>query len=258
MSATRHEDRPVNPAPFTQLWCRPRAGAPPGYHRLTPEVADFRFEEQPPIRRFPAYRGKRAHEANYWFTRTQRHVRCESRFEFIALMLLDFSAEVVAVASNPFWILWPHGAGPQRHAPDFFARLDRREALVVDVHPRALIDATVAERHQLTSGVCAQLGWQYHVFSHIDPVVERNLVLLNGFGHPRFAPPPAVHDRIVETVSPPESAMPTTVDAVVDHGSGSDDCTAQRVLAGVYHLLWQRQLHTDLRTPLSWTSQVWR
>lgn len=249
---------PVNPARYTQLLFRDATSRALSYYRLTSELSSVRFEDHRPVRRFPVYPGKRAHEGNYWFTRSQRHVRCESRFEFIALMLLDFCGQVVAVASNPFWILWPKGARPQRHAPDFFARLRDGTALVVDVHPQALIDAEVAVRHERTQQVCAQLGWGYGVFAAIDPVVERNILVLNGFGHPRFAPPAALRTFLLSATDPQPARPPVLLDCLVDDCCrGTDHCRSV-VLSGLYHLMWQQELHLDLARPLGSDSEVWR
>lgn len=63
-------------------------------------------------------------------------MRFESRFERTALTVLDFGGDVAAVSSNPLWLLWPRGADPKRHAPDFFARRRDGSVLVIDVKPQ--------------------------------------------------------------------------------------------------------------------------
>lgn len=47
----------------------------------------------------------------------------ESWLERDRVMLLDFSPEVVAFSSQPFWLTWSAGRKRRRHAPDYFARL---------------------------------------------------------------------------------------------------------------------------------------
>jgi hypothetical protein len=37
--------------------------------------------------------------------------------------MLDFSPEVVAFSSQPFWLTWPASGKLRRHAPNYFARL---------------------------------------------------------------------------------------------------------------------------------------
>jgi hypothetical protein len=60
----------------------------------------------------------------------QRHVGYESWLERDHLAAFDFDPAVVAIASQPFWLLWMTGEGKSRsHAPDFFLRRGAQDAV---------------------------------------------------------------------------------------------------------------------------------
>jgi hypothetical protein len=103
--------------------------------RLQP-VAEEPFEEALPCRRYPAYRGQRYFPGHYWLATTGWHVGYESLLERAHLTLLDFDPDVVAVAAQPFALLWPEGRRLVRHIPDFFVRHADGSASLVDVKPR--------------------------------------------------------------------------------------------------------------------------
>ncbi|GAA1463538.1 TnsA-like heteromeric transposase endonuclease subunit [Williamsia maris] len=221
------------------------------------ELGAVAFESFPPIRRFPAYKGKRSHEGSYWFSGTGSHVRFESHFESIALMLLDFSQQVQRVSSNPFWLLWPKGLTPARHAPDFFARTHNGSVVLVDVHPAALISEQIAEQHLRTRRVCEALGWSYHEFTAVEPVVQHNVSLLAGYSRPRSAPPPAIA-TIIRSHVPTPSAGGITVADLLDAAHDATGLSHHSISTAVYHMLWRRQLHTNLQRPLTSDAKVWR
>ncbi len=69
-------------------------------------------------------------------------------------MQLDFDAEVVGVASQPFWLSWPGG----RHAPDFFARLADGNGRVIDVRADDRIKDADSARFEQTARACSLVG----------------------------------------------------------------------------------------------------
>ena len=84
---------------------------------------NVRFEDVPPVRRFPSYKGQRNFPGLYFAACMGRHVGFESWLERDQLMMLDFSLRVRSFAAQPFWLLWESGGRARRHAPDFFVRL---------------------------------------------------------------------------------------------------------------------------------------
>jgi hypothetical protein len=92
-----------------------------------------RFEDVPPVRRFPSYQGQRSFSGCYFAACMGRHVGFESWLKRDQLIMLDFSPQVEAFAAQPFWLVWSAGGRVRRHAPDFFARLTDGRGVVVDV-----------------------------------------------------------------------------------------------------------------------------
>ncbi|NOQ61991.1 TnsA-like heteromeric transposase endonuclease subunit [Mycolicibacterium fortuitum] len=246
---------PVNDAPFEMmLYNDPQTGQR-RRSRLVAELNQIRFESCAPIRTFPAYRGRRSHQGRYWFSRSQSHVRFESRFEMTALMVLDFQGNATAVSSNPFWLLWPHGTTPARHVPDFFVRRRDGSVLIVDVKPAERITDKDRVQHDRTRVICSELGWDYNEFTMMDVVVERNLRLLSGYRHPRFAPPGELGTLIAAQVHAAGKhglGLPELVDAATRSAELADE----RVLCAVYHMLWNGQIRVNLNDPLTWNAAV--
>lgn len=256
-STASHEVGPTNDAPYVVvLFVDPVTGRRVR-QRITSALSHLPFESAAPIRAFPAYRGRRAHQGRYWFSRSHSRVNFESLFEKSALRVLDFSGDIVRVSSNPFWLLWPKGVGPKRHAPDFFARRTNGSVLVVDVKPESRINDNDRTQHCLTREVCLQLGWEYEQFINIDPVTDRNLRLLAAYSRPQYAFNSAATQATTTALSVVASGSLRLADLleVVCCDLGFDDATG---LCGIYHMIWRGQLHVDLAYPLSWDSEVQR
>jgi hypothetical protein len=251
------ERAPSNDAPYTMvLFADPTTGQRVR-RRITSALSHLPFEKSAPIRTFPTYRGRRAHQGRYWFSRSCSRVTFESRFEMAALRMLDFRGDIVEISSNPFWLLWPKGTGPKRHAPDFFARRRDNSVLVVDVKPQARVKDIDRAQHVRTREVCDQLGWSYEEFTTIDPVADQNLRLLAGYSRPRYAfssDCTQTAARALETDADGRLRLADLLDAVL-RNTGLDEATG---LCGIYHMVWCGQLRIDLTQPLAWDSEVRR
>jgi hypothetical protein len=141
------------------------------------------FEYVAPVREFPSYRGQRHFPGLYWAASTNSHVGFESWLERDHAIVLDFDPQVVAFASQPFWLHWRDTATGQarRHAPDFFARLTGGGGLVVDCRPAERVDVRSATAFAAMGWACEAVGWQYRSVAEIDPVWVANLRWLAGY-----------------------------------------------------------------------------
>jgi hypothetical protein len=74
-----------------------------------------------PVRTPRAFKGQRNFAGSWWFATTQTRVAFESWLERDHLMLLDFAADVVGVAAQPFTAVLPTSSGPRKHTPDYFS-----------------------------------------------------------------------------------------------------------------------------------------
>jgi hypothetical protein len=89
-------------------------------------------------------------------------------------MFLDFSPEVVAFSSQPFWLTW-RDERSRKHAPDFFARMADGTGLLIDVRPDDRIDENDAEVLALTRRACEAVGRSYQRIGALEPVLAANL-----------------------------------------------------------------------------------
>jgi hypothetical protein len=193
------------------------------------------FERAAPARGLGSYRGQRNFPGWWYFSRTKTHVGFESWVERDHVMAFDADPEVMAVASQPFWLHWLTGGRERRHVPDFFVRLRSGDAMVVDVRPDDRIEAADAEAFAVTEHACTTVGWTYRRVGELDAVLAANLRWLAGYRHPRCRQ----NDRIralCEVFAAPRELL-----------AGAwvvGDPVA--VLPVLFHLLWTRELRTDL------------
>ncbi len=119
------------------------------------------FESAAAVRRFSSYKGQSNFPGLWWSATTGDHVGFESWLERDHAMMLDFDAEVVGFASQPFWLHWRSGMDCRRHAPDFLARLADGTGVVVDVRADDNVDPDAAAAFSATAEACKSVGWRY-------------------------------------------------------------------------------------------------
>jgi hypothetical protein len=173
----------------------------------------------------------------WYFASSGDHVGYESWLERDRLMSLDADPEVVAAASQPFWLCWDGGGRALRHAPDFFARRRDGTALVLDVRADDRVGADDAVKFAATARACEAVGWRYRRVGTLEPVLAANLRWLAGYRHGRYYQ--------VEWAGQLRQvfARPT---ALMDGVTAVGDPLG--VLPVLFHLLWRRELETDLRS----------
>lgn len=186
-----------------------------------------RFEDVPPVRRFPSYQGQRSFSRWYFAACMGRLVGFESWLERDQLMMLDFSPRVESFAAQPFWLLWSAVGRVRRHAPDFFARLTDGRGVVVDVRADDRIAPEDVEAFEATAAACGSVGWTYRRVGALDPVLAANVRWLAGYWHPRCLRPDH-HVRLMEVFTEPTPLL-AGAEAVGDRIV---------VLPSLFHLMW--------------------
>jgi hypothetical protein len=170
----------------------------------------------------------------------------ESWLERDRVMVLDFSPEVVAFSSQPFWLTWRAGTKNRRHAPDYFARLADGTGLVIDVRADDDIEPKDAEAFAATEEACQSVGWAYQRVGAVDPVLAANLRWLSDYKHPRTLNPG--HASVLKTTF----AQPAPL---MEAAESAGDPVA--VLPSAFHMLWSGELRADLADgPLSGSTLV--
>ncbi|MFI6368348.1 TnsA-like heteromeric transposase endonuclease subunit [Nocardia sp. NPDC050630] len=193
------------------------------------------FERYAPVRQFASYRGQSSFPGWWWMATTGEHIGHESWLERDHLIALDADPDVIGVASQPFWIHWRDEDGARRHAPDFFARTRDGGAVVIDVRADDRIGTRDAEAFDATQRACAEVGWSYCRVGVLDPVLAANLRWLAGYRHPRCLRAGLVSELISAFAEPKE--------LLVGASEVGDPIV---VLPTLFHLLWCRQLSTNL------------
>ncbi len=173
----------------------------------------------------------------WYFSRTKTHVGFESWLERDHVMAFDADPEVTAVSSQPFWLHWSTGGQERRHAPDFFVRLRSGDAVVVDVRPDDRIEPADAEAFAVTEQACTAVGWAYRRVGELEVVFAANLRWLAGYRHPRC--------RQIDRVAALYEMFAAGQELLVGARAVGDPVA---VLPVLFHLLWTRELRTDLTT----------
>ncbi|MCZ4508805.1 TnsA-like heteromeric transposase endonuclease subunit [Streptomyces sp. ActVer] len=199
-----------------------------------------RFEDVPPERRFPVFRGQGNWCGWYWSATCGDHVGFESWLERDRLVLLDFDPLVTGMASQPFRLTWTDPEGKQvRHTPDFFVRRADGTGLVVDVRPDDRIEPCDAVKFAATAAACSLVGWDFLRVGAPDAVLMANARWLAGYRHPRVHRPD-VAARLMAVFSE-DAPLLEGVRRVGDPIA---------VLPVLYHLLWRQVFSADLETAL--------
>ncbi len=216
-------------------------------HEPLPGCLRVEFEQVGPVRGFASFPGQSHFPGLWWFSSAGVHVGFESWLERDVVMWLDADPDVVAVASQPFWLSWADGDRLVRHAPDFFARHSDGTGLVIDVRADDRIDPGDAAKFDATARACALAGWDYLRIGALDPVLAANLRWLSGYRHPRYAAGPLARDLAGIFARPR---------ALMDGARAAGDPI--EVLPALFSLLWRRALLADLASaPLDSRSVVW-
>ncbi|WP_213815512.1 TnsA-like heteromeric transposase endonuclease subunit [Glaciihabitans sp. dw_435] len=201
------------------------------------------FEHCAPVRQFPSWRGKRNYSGSYWSSTNNSHVEFESFYERTALMQFDRDSSVVAISSQPMWIVWPSGSEPRSHAPDFFLRHANGDGEVIDVRPEKRIDDVAVRSFDATRRMCELAGLRYRVVSDLDATLDQNLRLLSRYRDRRWAPPLEALDQLM-TLAGQTLALRALIQAL------SRNVQESPAAGWVYSMIWAGTVNVDLRKPL--------
>lgn len=186
------------------------------------------------------YPKKRNYTGEHWFSNTGTHVWFESLFERQALLWLDFTSDVVAVATQPMRMDFANG---MHHIPDIIALHSDYRQIVYDVKPASLINAKVRAQFNETANVCDQVGWGYEIISSFGHIAQGNLAWLSNFRQHHYAPPAEARTQLLEALETPRPL-----------GKASESMRSERPHAAVgwlYHLAWIGDVKLDLSVPFS-------
>lgn len=208
--------------------------------RASPELLTRDIQNAKRIRVGYQYKAQRNYHGLYWFAQTGRHVWYESLFEMTALMSLDFHFKIRAISSQPMMMQFTSG---KLHVPDLMATHANGQQVVYDVRPDSLITPDTEVQFAETKRICDTVGWEYQLFTAIDPIVKNNLEWLAGYRHARHTPRPHITKRVLAAARTPQP--------FADLAHVVNDEHPSLGAMALYSLLWNRDLTFDMTLPLT-------
>ncbi|MFG3285277.1 hypothetical protein [Streptomyces sp. NPDC048111] len=209
------------------------------------QAAQVPFEQLAPLQMPVPYPGRQSFVTKAWASATCQSLACGSLRQQRCGMLLDRDPAVAARSAGPMELHWTQDGCTQSLRPDFVAlRAGRRE--VICVAPEELTDRWHAGQ-ELLARATAVADWRVRVMRPPDGVELDNLMLLYAARSPQRL---AVDDAVALAH---RFAVARTIRSGVR-------AAGLPTFAGVdlaYHLIWKRQLHTDMTRPLTPSSTAW-
>jgi hypothetical protein len=186
------------------------------------------------------YPGQRNYHGLVWFANTGAQLWHESLTERSALLWLDFTHDIVAIATQPMQMSFPDGT---HHFPDFLALHSDMRQVVYNVKPEGLINLKVQAQFDNTTKLCKAVGWTHRVIPTFEPAYIRNIEYLANHRQPHSTPSDALTTQLIEGLS-----VPLSLGAAAALLSRAPRNTAR---TAIYNLAWYGEVQLDLSTPLS-------
>jgi hypothetical protein len=202
----------------------------------TPRLLDKELYLAKKIRTGNRYPKQRNYHGHNWFGNTQQQIWFESLFERHALLWLDHTRDIVAIAGQPMTMTFGDGS---EHTPDFVALLANHRQVVYDVKPSRLVPKAQAQFDK-TAELCRTVGWGFEVLSDLPRQLHINLDWIASFRHPRFAAPPGETRVLLDALRTPMALEEAA--ALLPPLTGKP---------AIYHMVWMGQLHLDLNALLT-------
>ena len=201
-----------------------------------------------PVRRF-SWRQRQRHRPGLEFmVSTGRLHGFESLEERTLLVALDFAGTVEEVLPQPFRLRFQAADGGFRgHVPDFLAVLRGGSRWLFDVRPAGLVEEDDEACFAAAAEAALAAGWRYSVVAGWRPHVLAALDALSAQRRP-----------IEDLMGLQGCLLAAAAERPVAFGDLVTATPMPAVArAHALHLLWRRQLGTDLSRPLSDRSLVW-
>ena len=193
-----------------------------------------------PSRTGNRYPGQRNYHGLSWFSSTGQQVWTESLMERRALLWLDFTSEIVSIASQPMKMFFADGT---HHFPDFICLHADQRQVVYNIKPNKFITDKVQRQFDNADRLCAQVGWTHEVVSSFDSSTIRNVEWLANYRAPINRPNEQVRAMALSVLDEP-LPVGTLASILAKRGTINP-------IPAIYHLAWSGELRLDLSTPLT-------
>lgn len=212
-----------------------------------PDPAELLPTRQPSSGDFSRHIPRRAYAAT-----TGAAIELESGLEHDLFRWLDLRPDVVWLVGQPVRLHFPT---PERrqllfHTPDLLSQHVDGSVVLWDARPAQRHDDKFAQKVELTSDACRQVGWRHEVFEGLETPLMMNLLWLNGYR--RQLP---WHSRRAGEIEDVLRARPRTVGELraLDDGRGETVATMWHLIAGgKITCVLDRPIRDT--TPIAWAS----
>ncbi|MGW3399538.1 TnsA-like heteromeric transposase endonuclease subunit [Streptomyces hydrogenans] len=176
----------------------------------------------------------------WWSATTGGHVGCRSLDRLSVAMLLDFHPNVVEFSAWTARLQWRERGRVRHLVPDFFARTQAGETVVVACPPAKGPSSRWQRQQAMLREACSEAGWRLGSPRLPQPVALANLRWVSRYRHPRMAD--AVMERaLLDAFVRPSGLL---------EGIENSGLPVLEALPRLYHLMWRRRLRMDWSVPL--------
>ena len=197
------------------------------------------------IRMPTKYPNRQNYQGHYWFSAVDDLIWHESMEEYAALMWLDYSSAVNAIAPQPMCLYFADGS---RHVPDYFLRYSDGTQALYDVRPLNLVDEKFEVQVEHTREMCTRIGWDYSVFMGMDVVPQMNLEWLATYRDVWCEPSDVVARALNNFLRSPRR--------IADVAQYLDGANPSRHMHSIFNQIWHQSIVFDPHIPLNWDTIV--
>lgn len=180
---------------------------------------------------------------------TRTTLRLESGLEHDLVRMLDRDEQTAWLVSQPCRIDAGSGRrGDLKHTPDLLSMTPSGHVTLWDARHPHRMDERFRRAAEFTKVACADVGWDYRIFTGLPEVQRLNLIWLGGARRSRpwhtvWTP------QILDHVADPSTDATVAGVMSLDDGSGE-------AISTMWHLLWAGALTADLSVPLRLDTQL--
>ncbi|MEN2424300.1 hypothetical protein AABB02_40140 [Streptomyces rimosus] len=172
---------------------------------------------------------------------TGQLVDCVSQRRLDVALVLDFDPHLVWFTGQTMELHWRQSGRRRTLRPDFSARTDGGEYLVVVLQPAGCSTTMWEHKHAVLAEAAAAAGWRVH-----SPAVPTGRALLNLHRLAQWRNPRWFYDPVIDAALQAACRRPRPLrEAIL--ASGLLDTLA---LQPAYHLVWRQRLHIDWGAPV--------
>lgn len=199
--------------------------------------------------RTPTAKAKSRHVPVYAFSMTtQTHLHLESGLEHDLVRELDRQPGVGWLVAQPCKLRLPAKRGGRRveHTPDLLTQHEDGAIRVWDARPESKQDHDFQAKSRLTAEACAQVNWEYEVFSGMPRPRRVNLLWLHSYRRPM-----PWYSSSLSLLTERFSGS-YTIEQVLNFDLGGG-----HIVSAMWHGIWSGVIGANLDMPFTKSTKLW-